>query len=83
MISGSRTDFGLLVRYRRPWFAIGLGLLVVPMMVQLAGLRETVSEDEGRMLGPAPALPRSLASGARCREISIVSSPIISDFGRN
>jgi alginate O-acetyltransferase complex protein AlgJ len=61
MISGSGTGFGLLVRYRRPWFAIGLCLLVVPMMVQLAEFRATISEDEGRMLSPAPALPRSLA----------------------
>lgn len=51
---------GLLARYRRPWFVIGLCLLTVPMMVQLAELREVVSESEGRTLSPAPALPHSL-----------------------
>jgi alginate O-acetyltransferase complex protein AlgJ len=50
---------GLLARYRRYWFVIGLCLLAVPMMAQLAELREVVSEDEGRMLSPAPAWPRS------------------------
>jgi alginate O-acetyltransferase complex protein AlgJ len=51
---------GLLARYRRPWSVIGLGLLAVPMMVQLAELRETISESEGRILTPTPALPQSL-----------------------
>jgi alginate O-acetyltransferase complex protein AlgJ len=51
---------GLLARYRRLWCVIGLCLLATPMMAQLVELRETVSEDEGRMLGPAPAWPRSL-----------------------
>lgn len=50
---------GLLARYRRYWFVIGLCLLAVPMMAQLAELREVVSEDEGRTLSPAPAWPRS------------------------
>jgi hypothetical protein len=57
----SPSNLGLLTRYRRPWFAIGLCLLAVPMMVQLAELPEALSEDEGRMLSAAPPLPRSLA----------------------
>jgi len=57
---GSGSGLGLLARYRRPWFVIALGLLTVPMMVQLAELREAVSESEGRTLSPAPALPHSL-----------------------
>jgi alginate O-acetyltransferase complex protein AlgJ len=59
MNSGS--GLGLLARYRRPWFLVGLGLLALPMAVQMTELREAVSEEEARMLGPAPALPRSLA----------------------
>lgn len=51
----------MLARYRRPWFLIGLGLLSVPMAVQMIDSREEVSENEARMLSPAPALPRSLA----------------------
>jgi alginate O-acetyltransferase complex protein AlgJ len=57
MNSGS----GLLVRYRRPWFPIGLCLLALPMAVQMTQLREAASDDEARMLSPAPALPRSIA----------------------
>jgi hypothetical protein len=57
MNSGS----GLLARHRRPWFAIGLCLLALPIAVQMTELREAVSEDEARMLSPALALPRSLA----------------------
>ena len=51
----------LLSRYRRYWFIIGLGLLAVPMLAQLAELRQDVSEDEGRMLSPAPAWPHTSA----------------------
>jgi hypothetical protein len=58
--AASRSGLGLLARYRRPWFVIGLGLLAVPLTVQLGERREAVSESEARMLGPAPALPRSL-----------------------
>jgi alginate O-acetyltransferase complex protein AlgJ len=61
MAGTSRSGFGLLARYRRPWSVIGLCLLLVPMTVELVALRETVSEDEGRMLTPPPALPRTLA----------------------
>lgn len=52
---------GLLAGYRRPWSLIGLGLLALPMAFQITELREAASEDEARMLSPAPALPRSLA----------------------
>ena len=51
---------GLLARHRRPWIVILLCLLAAPMLVQLAGQRETVSEGEARMLSPAPVLPVSL-----------------------
>jgi alginate O-acetyltransferase complex protein AlgJ len=51
---------GLLTRYRRPWALIALCLLAVPMLVQILQSRETVSEDEARVLSPAPAVPRSL-----------------------
>ena len=51
---------GLLTRYRRPWALIALCLLAVPMLVQILQSRETVSEDEARVLSLAPALPRSL-----------------------
>src|ERR1700688_3784767 len=50
----------LLARHRRPWIVIVLCLLAVPMLVQTVQLSETVSEEEARMLSPAPALPRSL-----------------------
>jgi hypothetical protein len=51
----------MLSRYRRYWFVIGLCLLSVPMLVQLAELQQAISEDEGRMLSPSPTLPRTLA----------------------
>ena len=50
---------GLLAQYRRPWALVALCLLAVPMLVQILQSRETVSEDEARVLSPAPALPRS------------------------
>lgn len=59
MTSGARP--GLLARYRRRWFLIGLGLLAVPMAVQLTGVQETVSEGEARTLSPVPGWPRSPA----------------------
>jgi len=52
---------GLLARCRRYWFLIGLCLLAVPMLVQLAELREAASEEEARTLSPLPAWPHSLA----------------------
>jgi hypothetical protein len=52
---------GLLARYRRYWFLIGLCLLAVPMLIQHTELQAVVSEDEARTLSPAPALPHSLA----------------------
>lgn len=58
----SRTSIalpGLLARYRRFWFLIGLGLLATPMLVQLADRQAAVSEDEGRTLSPLPGWPRS------------------------
>jgi len=63
---------GLLARHRRPWILIVLCLLAAPMLVQLAGQRETVSEGEARMLSPAPMLPRSLDKWLALRAISIV-----------
>jgi hypothetical protein len=51
---------GLLERQRRPWIVILLCLLAVPMLVQVAGPRETVSGEEARMFSPLPVLPRSL-----------------------
>jgi alginate O-acetyltransferase complex protein AlgJ len=51
---------GLLARHRRPWIVIVLCLLAVPMLVQAAGQRETVSEGEARMLSQAPVLPQSV-----------------------
>ena len=51
----------MLSRYRRYWFVIGLGLLAVPMTAQLAELQEVASQEEGRMLSPSPAWPRTLA----------------------
>jgi len=52
---------GLLARYRRPWIVIVLGLFAAPLVVQAIEPRATVSEGEGRLLSPAPALPQSLA----------------------
>jgi hypothetical protein len=52
---------GMLARYRRYWFLIGLCLLAAPMLVQLAEPQQTISENEGRMLSPPPALPRTPA----------------------
>lgn len=52
----------LLSRYRRPWCLIGLCLLATPMAVQISTVPEAASDVEARMLSPAPALPRSLAT---------------------
>jgi alginate O-acetyltransferase complex protein AlgJ len=59
MITATRP--GLLARYRRYWFLIGLCLLAVPMLVQLTESQAVVSEDEARTLSPAPGWPHSLA----------------------
>jgi alginate O-acetyltransferase complex protein AlgJ len=55
------SGFGLLARYRRPWFLIGFCLLALPMAVQMTASHQAASDDEARMLSPAPALPRSFA----------------------
>ena len=59
MNSGARP--GLLERYRRSWFLIGLGLLAAPMLVQLIDRQAAVSEEEARTLSPVPGWPRSPA----------------------
>ena len=51
---------GLLARYRRPWSAIALVLLAAPLLVQAMEAPATVSEEEARVLSPAPPWPRSL-----------------------
>jgi alginate O-acetyltransferase complex protein AlgJ len=51
---------GLLARHRRLWIVVVLGLLALPMLVQVVGRRATISEEEARILSPAPALPHSL-----------------------
>jgi hypothetical protein len=79
----SPSNLGLLTRYRRPWFAIGLCLLAVPMMVQLAELPEALSEDEGRMLSAAPPCRDRWPNGAHCHAILTAFLSIISGFGRN
>jgi alginate O-acetyltransferase complex protein AlgJ len=50
---------GLLAHYRRPWVAIIVVLLAVPMLVQATREPQVVSEDEARTLSPAPAFPNS------------------------
>ena len=52
---------GLLARYRRPWSAIALVLLAAPLLAQAMEAPATVSEEEARVLSPAPPWPRSLA----------------------
>jgi hypothetical protein len=52
---------GLLGRYRRPWIAIIVALLAVPMLVQATQTPQIVSEGEARVLTPAPAWPQSFA----------------------
>jgi len=49
----------LLARYRRLLVLIVIGLLALPMIVQLIKARDAVSESEARPLSPLPALPRS------------------------
>ena len=55
------SGFGLLLRYRRPWFLIGFCLLAVPMAVQMTASPEAASDVETRMLSPTPTLPQSFA----------------------
>lgn len=47
----------LLARYRRFWILIVIGLLTLPMIVQVRNTRATVSESEARPLSTLPALP--------------------------
>ena len=50
---------GLLARHRRPWTFVLIGLLAVPMAVQLSQPSATVSEGEARMFAVAPTWPRT------------------------
>lgn len=52
---------GLLARYRRPWIAVIIALLAVPMLVQAIRAPQVISEGEARVLSPAPAWPQSFA----------------------
>jgi alginate O-acetyltransferase complex protein AlgJ len=56
---------GLLAHYRRPWIAIIVALLAVPMLVQAVRPPQRVSEDEARVLSPAPAFPDSFGRWRR------------------
>ncbi|MEA2930284.1 MAG: alginate O-acetyltransferase complex protein AlgJ [Hyphomicrobiales bacterium] len=51
---------GLLARYRRFWGVILLAALAAPLAIQLTQPIAPSSDDEARMLSPAPGWPRSL-----------------------
>jgi hypothetical protein len=53
---------GLLARYRRPWSAIALALLTTPVLVQALETPAAMSEEEARVLSPAPPWPGSLTA---------------------
>jgi alginate O-acetyltransferase complex protein AlgJ len=53
---------GLLARYRRFWVVAIVGVLTVPLLVHATRPVKLVSEEEARVLSPAPAWPQSFAA---------------------